>query len=228
MLKYGIDVSEWQNDIDWSAIQTDFAIIRAGYGRVASQKDKKFEANYAGCKANGIPCGAYWYSYAVTPEEAVLEANACIEILKGKKFEYPIYFDVEQQEQFILGREAVSAIIYAFMSTLEKAGYWVGLYMSAYYLKNYVDEVIPKRYALWVAHHGVDSPDYSGTYGMWQYSSEGRVSGISGNVDLDIGYIDYPTLIKQAGLNGYTVHPPKYVELTIDGVTYAGTLYPKE
>ena len=96
MTKHGIDVSEWQGDINWNKVDTDFCIIRAGYGKSVSQKDKKFEVNYSGCKANSIPCGVYWYSYAVTPEEAVSEANACLEIIKGKQFEYPIYFDVEQ------------------------------------------------------------------------------------------------------------------------------------
>lgn len=64
--KYGIDVSEWQGDINWSDVKTDFVIIRAGYGRKSSQKDKKFEQNYIGAKSNGIPCGAYWYSYAIS------------------------------------------------------------------------------------------------------------------------------------------------------------------
>ena len=71
MKAYGIDVSEWQGDINWSQVQTDFAVIRAGYGRSALQRDKKFTANYEGCNANNIPCGAYWYSYAVTPEDAL-------------------------------------------------------------------------------------------------------------------------------------------------------------
>ncbi len=227
MIKYGIDVSEWQGDINWNSVITDFAVIRAGYGRSALQKDKKFAANYAGCKNNGIPCGIYWYSYALTPEDAVKEAHACLEVIGGGKYEYPIYYDVELQEHFALGKEAVSAIIRAFLETVEKAGYWVGLYMSAYYLSKYVENDIRERYAVWVAHHDADVPDYGGQYGMWQYSSSGSVSGISGNVDLDTSYVGYPSLIKNAGLNGFSDDGSKYVELTIDGVTYTGTLYPK-
>ena len=85
MMKNGIDVSEHQGVIDWTRVKADFAIIRAGYGREISQKDKKFDINYAGAKAAGIPCGAYWYSYAQSEEEARTEAAVCLEIIKGKQ-----------------------------------------------------------------------------------------------------------------------------------------------
>ncbi len=224
MKAYGIDVSEWQGDINWSQVQTDFAVIRAGYGRSALQRDKKFTANYEGCNANNIPCGAYWYSYAVTPEDALFEAEACLEVIKGGKYAYPIYYDVEQPEHFALGKAGVSEIIRTFLNKLESCGYWVGLYMSAYYLSNYVEDDIRNRYSIWVAHHDVDSPDYYGSYGMWQRSSTGLVGGIAGNVDLDICYVDYPSEIRKACLNGFAAETTKYVELTIDGSTYAGEL----
>ncbi|MDE5557518.1 MAG: glycoside hydrolase family 25 protein [Ruminococcus sp.] len=227
MATNGIDVSEWQGIINWQVVKTDFCIIRAGYGRLATQKDKYFAENYNGCKNNSIPCGAYWYSYALTSEEAVQEAQACMEVIKGKKFEYPIYFDVEQPEQFQLGRDAVSAIIKAFMDTLENAGYWVGLYMSSYYLNNYVNDNIKVNYALWVADYIPNAPDYDGTYGMWQKSASGTVNGISGSVDLDECYVDYPEDMKTAGLNGYPKNPDKKtvsITATIDGVNYSGEL----
>jgi len=227
MTTNGIDVSEWQEIINWQEVKTDFCIIRAGYGRLASQRDKFFDENYNGCKNNSIPCGAYWYSYALTPEEAVQEANACMEVIAGKKFEYPIYFDVERPEQFALGREAVSAIIRAFMDTLENAGYWTGLYMSAYYLENYTTDYIKVRYALWVADYVENAPNYDGVYGMWQKSSTGTVAGINGNVDLDECYVDYPEEMKTAGLNGFPKQPEKKtisITATIDGTTYSGEL----
>ena len=228
MATNGIDVSEWQGLIDWQRVKTDFCIIRAGYGRLVTQKDKYFDENYNGCKNNNISCGCYWFSYAVTPEEAVLEAQACMEVIKGKKFEYPIYYDVEQSGQFELGKEAVSAIIKAFMDTLENAGYWVGLYMSTYYLNNYVTDDIKVRYAIWVADYVPDTPAYDGTYGMWQKSASGTVDGITGDVDLDECYVDYPEDMKRAGLNGYPKTPPdkKTVSITatIDGVNYSGEL----
>lgn len=235
-MRTGIDVSEHQGNINWSlsAKEADFAIIRAGYGRVISQKDKQFENNYKGCKDNNVPCGVYWYSYATTEDTARLEAQVCLQAIKGKKFEYPIYFDVEENSQFALGRDKVSKIIQAFCDEIEKAGYWAGLYMSASPLKSYVTPEVQKRYAVWVAHYGVNKPSYDGDYGMWQYSSTGRISGINGNVDMNNAYIDYPELIKAAGLNGFTKSEPvpepvpekKTIKtsVTIDGKTYTGTL----
>lgn len=225
MTKNGIDVSEWQGSINWTNVTTDFCIIRAGYGRYIAQKDKRFEENYAGCSSKGIPCGTYWYSYAVTPEEAVLEAQVCLEAIRGKQFEYPVYFDIEEQRQFSLGRERVSAIIRAFLTTVEQAGYWVGLYTNKNALEQYVDNDIRTRYAVWVAQYGVSAPTYNGVYGIWQKSSTGRIDGIPGNVDLDESYVDYPSLIREAGLNGFAKGESKQVTLTIDGQTYSGTLF---
>lgn len=203
MTKNGIDVSEWQGDIDWVSVQTDFVIIRAGYGRYVSQKDKKFDRNYEGAKSAGIPCGAYWYSYAMSEDEARQEAAVCLKILGGKQFEYPIYIDVEEQKVLSLGRDKVSAIIAAFLTELEKAGYFGGLYMSAYPLTNYTTDYIKNRFAIWVANYGVVKPSYSGAYGMWQSADNGSIAGIGGNVDLDQCYTNYPEIIKAKGLNGY-------------------------
>ena len=226
MTKNGIDVSEWQGDIDWSAVTADFVIIRAGYGRLEKQKDEKFEQNYAGAKAAGIPVGAYWYSYAMSEDEARLEAETCLKVIAGKRFEYPIYLDIEEQRTLSLGKAAVTAIIKAFLDKVESAGYWVGLYMSASPLSAYVSESVRNRYAVWVAHYGVSKPSYSGSYGMWQLSSTGSVPGISGNADLDECYVDYPKLIKKSGCNGYAPEPPtKTVRLTIDGTTWEGELH---
>ena len=232
MTKYGIDVSEWQGDINWNGMKTDFCIIRAGYGREISQKDKKFEANYNGCKSRNIPCGAYWYSYATSADEAGKEAAVCLEVLKGKQFEYPIFFDIEEERQFRLGKAACSEIAKAFLETVEKAGYFVGIYSSQSHLESYILEELRKRYAVWVAHYGVRKTSYSGTFGMWQKSSTGAVSGISGNVDLNECYTDYPSIIKANGLNGFSKTPTaqkktKSVTLTIDGKTYSGTITEK-
>lgn len=220
MIKNGIDVSEWQGDIEWTKIKTDFVIIRAGYGRELSQKDKKFERNYSGAVSAGIPCGAYWYSYATTEDEARREAAVCLEVLKGKRFEYPIYYDVEEQKVFNLGKDKVSAIIIAFLSELEKAGYYAGLYMSSYYLTNFVSEEVRQRYTIWVAHYDIAKPTYKGDYGMWQKSGSGSARGINGNVDIDECYIDYPQIIKAAGRNGFeapaAVPTKKQIKVTVE------------
>lgn len=199
----GIDVSKHQGNIDWSRVKVDFAIIRAGYGKELSQKDSKFEENYAGCKKNNIPCGVYWYSYATSVEDAKKEAKTCLEVIKGKKFEFPIYFDLEEKRQFDLGKKVCSEIVQAFCDIIEKAGYYAGLYCSTYYLTNFVTERVRNRYAIWVAQYN-DKCTYSGQYGIWQKSSEGKINGISGNVDIDECYIDYESIIKEKGLNGFS------------------------
>lgn len=203
MAKKGIDVSRWQGAINWNDAKPDFCIIQAGFGRETSQKDVQFEANYAGCKRAGVPCGAYWYNYAQSPEDAVREANACLAVIKGKQFEYPIYYDIEENSVLKLGRDKVSAIAKAFLETIEKAGYFVGLYMAASHLNSYINDDIKKKYSIWVAHIDTSKPAYSGNYGMWQYSWKGRINGIAGDVDMDYAYEDFPTIIKKAGLNGF-------------------------
>ena len=213
----------------------DFAILRAGYGRLASQKDERFEQNYSGAKAAGVPVGAYWYSYAMSEDEARLEADVFLSVIKGKQFEFPVYYDVEEKKQFDLGKEKVSAIMRAFLERVEAAGYFVGLYGSASSLTTHTADDIKSRYTIWLA-HWVNQTSYGGAYGIWQHSEKGRVDGINGNVDLDIGYKDFPTIIKGKGLNGYGAepvlpNPPApaaedgiTVEVTVDGKKYSGKL----
>ncbi len=234
-LMKGIDVSVHNGDIDWQKVKNagiQFAILRAGYGREKSQKDARFEENYSNAKAAGIPVGAYWYSYAMTEEEAKLEADVFLSVIKGKQFEMPVYFDLEEKKQFDLGKEKVSAIMRAFLEKVEKAGYFVGLYGSASSLKTHTADGIKNRYTIWLA-HWTDQTNYSGAYGIWQYSDKGKVNGISGNVDLDTCYTDFPSTIKAKGLNGYgkeqisTPEPDDTtanVTVKIGNETYKGTL----
>ena len=206
----GIDVSVHNGNIDWQKVKAggiDFAILRAGYGRLASQKDERFEQNYSGAKAAGIPIGAYWYSYAMSEDEARLEADVFLSIIKGKQFEFPVYYDVEEKKQFALGKEKVSAIMRAFLERVEAAGYFVGLYGSASSLTTHTADDIKSRYTIWLA-HWVNQTSYGGAYGIWQHSEKGKVDGINGNVDLDICYKDFPTIIKGKGLNGWDKAEP--------------------
>ena len=206
----GIDVSVHNGNIDWNKVKSagiEFAILRAGFGRLEKQKDEKFEQNYAGAKAAGIPVGAYWYSYAMTPEEAELEANVFLKVIKGKQFEMPVYFDLEEKKQFDLGKEKVSAIMRAFLEKVEKSGYFTGLYGSASSLTTHTADDIKSHYTIWLA-HWVNQTNYSGAYAVWQYFEKGHVDGINGNVDLDICYKDFPTIIKGKGLNGWDKSDP--------------------
>ena len=211
-MKNGIDVSVHNGTIDWQKVKSsgiDFAIIRAGYGKLINQKDARFERNYAGATAHGIPVGAYWYSYAVTPDEAKQEAHVFLEAINGKNFEFPVYLDIEDGNTFRTGKKNVNAIIKAFFDVMEKAGYWVGIYTSRSAVQTYISTENQQKYALWVAEWGAKC-NYNGTYGMWQKSDKGSCKGITGNVDLDECYIDYPAIIKAAGKNGFTAANEKH------------------
>ena len=122
----GVDVSVYQGNIDWNRAKADgieFAIMRAGYGKYVSQKDKYFDQNMKNAKAAGLPCGVYWFSYALTPEDAIKEADACYEVIKNYKLEYPVSFDMETESQMKLPKETVAQIIEAFCGRMESYGY---------------------------------------------------------------------------------------------------------
>ena len=234
----GIDVSAHQKTINWEKVKADgidFTLIRAGYGKVASQEDKYFKQNYKAAKEAGIKVGAYWYSYAMNEEEARQEARVFLQVIEGLAFEFPLYYDVEEQKQFALGKEKVSAIIKAFLEVVEAAGYFVGLYSSYSALQTHITKDIQTRYVIWCAHWASSTP-YD-LWGIWQYSCTGKVNGISGDVDMDECRKDYPEIIMKKGLNGYGEKPTTPTEPTaqasaetadvtavINGVTYKGTL----
>lgn len=201
--KRGIDVSYAQGVIDWDAVkasgQVDFAILRAGYGKEYSQIDDQFERNYAACKRLGIPVGVYWYSYATTAAEAEQEAKVCLQTIRGKQFEYPVAFDIEETRCF----QQADTLCAAFCGALEKTGYYTAIYTFKSALEQYFDSDTKSRYDVFLSHVGVSKTDYAGAYGLWQYSWTGCIPGISGDVDLDYAYKNYPAIIKQAGLNGF-------------------------
>ncbi len=200
----GIDVSYAQGVIDWEKVKAsglvDFAILRAGYGKETSQIDDQFSRNYTACKQLGIPVGAYWYSYATTVAEAEQEANVCLQIIQGKQFEYPVAFDIEEARCL----PQADAISTTFCTALENAGYYTAIYTFKSALESNFSAAVKNRYDIFLSHIGVQQTDYAGSYGLWQYSWTGCIPGISGDVDLDYAYKDYPTMIQNAGLNGFT------------------------
>lgn len=211
----GIDVSKFQGNIDFAAVKRsgiEFVIIRAGFGKYATQKDICFEHNYSRAKAAGLKVGAYWFSYANNELEAVQEAEACAEVIKGKQFEFPIYYDLENEPKsgympFSRGKDHCSKLVNAFCKALEKRGYFAGLYISRSPLQNFIDKETAERFALWVAEYGAKL-NYNGSYGIWQNSSTGRILGIIGPVDTDEAKIDYSTIIIKGGFNNF----PKQAE----------------
>ena len=202
----GVDVSVYQGNIDWNRAKADgieFAIMRAGYGKYVSQKDKYFDQNMKNAKAAGLPCGVYWFSYALTPEDAIKEADACYEVIKNYKLEYPVSFDMETESQMKLPKETVAQIIEAFCGRMESYGYYTTLYTYASFLNYKVEDRIFDKYDIWVAHYNTSKPAFNRNYGLWQYSCTGSVQGITGNVDRDYVYLDYERIIKNAHLNGF-------------------------
>jgi GH25 family lysozyme M1 (1,4-beta-N-acetylmuramidase) len=203
----GIDVSRYQGNIDWQRVKNagvQFAILRCGTGYSGGTKDSKFELNYTAAKKVGLPVGAYFYSYAKTVEDARNEAKLVLTWISGKQFEYPIVFDIEDKTQSTLSKATISNIIRAFAEKLESSGYFVTIYANKDWLEKRIDEDCKTRYDIWLAQWS-KKPTYKGNFGMWQYTSSGKVDGISGNVDMDIAYKDYPTIIKKKNCNGYFV-----------------------
>lgn len=226
MQRKGIDVSTWQGDINWNKVKADgieFAMLRSSFGKENHDKqtDNKFWQNYRNAKAAGVPIGAYHYSYATTVEDAKKEADFFLSIVKGCQFEYPIAFDIEDPSQMYLGKDRITDIIMTFCERVQAAGYYVSLYTNLDWISNRIDMSRAKAFDIWLAQWS-SKPTYSGNFGMWQYTSSGSVNGISGNVDMNIAYYDYPSIIKAAGLNGFTADKPeekKTVTISMDDLT---------
>lgn len=203
----GIDISKWQIGLDFSAVVQQgfkFAIIKASQ---ADFKDPEFESHYYYSKKAGLMVGAYHYCTATTKEEAKKEAKCCIEVIKGKRFEFPIFLDIEDIKNKNLSKSKNDEIIRTFCDELEKAGYWAGFYCNLDFYKNYCNGAeLSKRYSLWLASWAKQKPDID-TIQIWQYGGEVnflRDSSIGNyTVDQDVSYIDYLPLIKAKMLNGY-------------------------
>lgn len=188
MSKRGIDVSSHNGNINWGAVKNDgieFAILRVGYGMYDYQKDAQFENNYNGATSNGIPVGVYTYSYAKSVEEAKKEADCVIKWLNGRKLQLPVYFDIEDPSQQGLGKNTLNEMCKAFCNKIEQAGYWAGIYSNKYWATSLISGAeLGKRYTYWIAQYYSECT-YNGDYAIWQYSSTGKVNGISGNVDMN-------------------------------------------
>ena len=209
---YGVDISAWQGSaVDFEKIAADgysFVILRAGY---AENEDGTFEDNYKRAKSAGLNVGAYLYSYADTTEEALREAAAMKQWLKGKQLEYPVYYDLEDPETHGgLSKEALTDIALTFLDEMAKDGWLVGLYSCKSWLETKMDTAkICKTYECWMAHFVSDGTykiydRYDEAYGMWQYSPSGTVDGVEGGVDMNVAFKDYPAICRQFGFNGYT------------------------
>lgn len=220
--KKGIDVSEHQGEINWRVVKNagiDFAIIRIGWTHHQGglTLDRRFKQNMSGAKNAGVPVGVYAYAYDLSPQAAVISAQKVCSILNQYQLKYPVYYDQEYEKCLtVLPRQIRTDICRAFLSTLESAGYYAALYASKDWLENWVYDAQLIRYDKWVAQYA-QSCGYSGDHGIWQYgilgdkgiigkdfTVWGSIPGIQTNCDANICYKNYPQIIKNAKLNGWS------------------------
>lgn len=193
----GIDVSAHQGKINWDTVANygiDFAILRIT--EVGNVIDSQFENNFSGCNKHKIPVGVYKYSYALTVSEAQSEARKVVSVLNGRKIQFPVFLDLEHHKQRVLGSESIHKMADAFREIVESAGYKFGIYCNVDWYNTVICSHL-KKHDFWIARYPAND---NGTVverlrpnvGVgWQYSSKGKVSGINGNVDMDVFYKDY-------------------------------------
>lgn len=209
MPKQGVDLSKWQHGINISDLKKsgyEFAILRGGYtgfGTREMNKDSSFESFYKDAKKCGLHVGTYFYSCANTRQRGIDEANFLYNnCLKGKKFEYPIYIDVEDTRWQRHNKEGVTDAIIGFCETLENKNYYVGVYASLNWYKTYIETYRLNAYTKWVAAWSKNKPDFPwNAFDLWQNSAS--VCFEQFTIDTDVSYKDFPSIIKKAGLNGY-------------------------
>ena len=203
----GLDVSKFQGQVDWEKVKAagyQFAMLRAGYG--TDTVDEQFRRNASECNRLGLPIGAYWFCYATSAADAVTEAEGCLNTIASYRLDYPVCYDVEQASLDYAAKQGVTvtpalaqAFVKSFCGRVEEAGYFAMYYSNRNFISQYLGTELSQRYALWYARY-TDVFDGTGC-GIWQYTNQGSVPGISGNVDLDTAYVDYPSVIRAAGLN---------------------------
>ncbi len=202
-----IDVSRYQGEINWEKVKAD-GVQGAMLKTVSTNSrfgglyiDQQFERNYAECKRLGIPVGVYYYTYALTKQRVDEELTMLRKAIAGKTFEMPIAIDVEDNKLKSLSKAALTDLVEYAAQTIESWGSYVMVYTYTYYWKNELDANRLRAYDLWIADYSGKRPDLE--CGMWQYTSNGRVEGINGNVDLNHCYKDYPSIMQRTGLNDF-------------------------
>ena len=201
----GIDVSAWQGHINWDTVANygmDFVILRIT--EAGNVIDNCFEKNYSGCQKHNIPTGAYKYSYAITVAEIQSEARKVVKVLNGRKLQYPVWLDLEWNNQRSLGAEQIHKLAEAFEKIITAAGYKFGIYCNVDWYLNVICSHL-KKYDFWIAcypesDNGTLQERLRPDFGVgWQYSSKAKIPGISGTVDRNVFYKDYAESKKQEG-----------------------------
>lgn len=193
----GIDVSAWQGQIDWKTVAAygmDFAILRIT--EAGNVIDEHFERNYTECQKYNIPTGVYKYSYAMTIAEIQSEARKVVSVLNGRKLQYPVWLDLEYNNQRSLGAENIHKMAEAFEKIITAAGYKFGIYCNVDWYMNVICSHL-KKYDFWIARYPANDDGWlqerlRPDFGVgWQYSSKAKIPGINGTVDRNVFYKDY-------------------------------------
>lgn len=187
-----VDLSEWNGDIDFNKVKKSgvtCVILRAGYGKDDNQEDNKFNEYYRQAKNAGLNVGAYWYSYATTIDAAKAEVRNCMKTIRGKEFDLPVFLDVEEYRQAVLPRRTLTDIISTFCDGIKGYGFDVGMYSAKSML---VDSAYPNelasKYLIWMAAPNNSYNELPAFVDIHQYSWNGKVDGIRGDVDLNYIY----------------------------------------
>ena len=193
----GIDVSAWQGKIDWKTVADygmGFAILRIT--EAGNVVDSQFENNLAGCTKYNIPVGVYKYSYAMTIAEIQREARKAVSTLNGRRIQFPVFLDLEHNNQRSLGSESIHKMADAFREIVEAAGYKFAIYCNVDWYENVICSHL-KKYDFWIARYPANDDGWlqerlRPDFGVgWQYSSKAKIPGISGTVDRNVFYKDY-------------------------------------
>ena len=199
----GIDVSAWQGKIDWKTVADygmGFAILRIT--EAGNVVDSQFENNLAGCNKYNIPVGVYKYSYAMTIAEIQREARKVVSTLNGRRIQFPVFLDLEYNDQRSLGSESIHKMADAFREIVEAAGYKFAIYCNVDWYENVICSNL-KKYDFWIARYPANDDGWlqerlRPDFGVgWQYSSKAKIPGISGTVDRNVFYKDYSEEIEK-------------------------------
>ena len=207
-----MDVSRWQGNIDWDKVKASglvSGVMLRALGNSAKDApsnpyiDPAFELNYRECQRLGIPCGVYYYCKAVNTAEADVELALLRKVMTGKTVQLPVAVDIEDKYvQAPLDKQTLTDIAAHALGTLEHWGFYAMLYTGLYFGRDnlYMGGAALKKYDVWLAAYRSKKPAPEWSFGLWQYTSKGKIPGVPGDVDLSVPYKDYAKIIAKKGL----------------------------
>ena len=202
-----LDVSKWQGRIDWDKVKASGLVSGVMIRAMGNSKEGKpskpyidpyFARNYAECARLGLPVGGYYYTCAVTQRQTEDELAALKTALRGKTFQLPLAIDVEDPRLRSLAPAKLSALVAEAAAQLEAWGLYAMVYTYTNFADTSLDMAALAAYDLWIADYRGKRP--ARRHGMWQYTSSGKIPGVSGPVDMSHAYKDYAGIIQRAGL----------------------------